>query len=99
MNRAAHYLACFATVVSFALMERPALAQLARLTTTKTTLSYSPPSPAYGTAVILTATVTGTPTGTVTFYDGTAVLGDAGITTNTATFTTLALTPGIHSLT
>jgi len=101
MNRAAHFLACFATVVSFGLMERPALAQHARsLTTTTTTLSFSPGSPAFGSAVILTATVVpGSPTGTVTFYDGTTVLGEVGVATNTAHLTTIALTPGSHSLT
>ncbi len=101
MNRAAHSLACFATVVSFAFMERPAFAQHSRaLTTTTTTLSFSPASPGFGSPVILTATVVpGSPTGTVTFYDGPRVLGDAGILTNTAHLTTIELTPGTHNLT
>jgi hypothetical protein len=82
-------------------MERPAFAQHARsLTTTTTTLSFSPASPAFGSPVILTATVVpGSPTGVVTFYDGATVLGDAGILTNTAHFSTIALGPGPHSLT
>jgi hypothetical protein len=100
-NRATHLLACFASVVSFASMERPAFAQQSRaLTTTTTTLSFSPASPSFGSPVILTATVVpGSPTGTVTFYDGPRILGDAGILTNTAHLTTIALGPGAHSLT
>jgi hypothetical protein len=99
MNRAAHTLAVFATVACLTLMERPALAQhSSSLTVTTTTLSFSPASPTFSTSVILTATVIpGSPTGTVTFYDGTTVLGDAGILSNTATFTTKALLPGVHS--
>jgi hypothetical protein len=41
----------------------------------------------------------GTPTGTVTFRDGSTTLGTATLTNGTATFTTAALTVGSHSIT
>ncbi|MEO7030473.1 MAG: Ig-like domain repeat protein [Acidobacteriaceae bacterium] len=52
-------------------------------------------------SVMLTATVsaaTGTPSGTVTFYDGAAVIGSASLVSGVATLSTVQLTPGIHSL-
>jgi hypothetical protein len=59
--------------------------------------------------VTFTATVadsspgTGTPTGSVTFLDGTAVLGTATLSTaggiTTATFTTTYVSAGSHSIT
>ncbi len=52
-----------------------------------------------GQLVTLTATVasstTGTPTGTVTFYDNTIPLGTVQLTSGTASYTTSALAPGI----
>jgi hypothetical protein len=56
----------------------------------------------YGQAVTLTATVgsaSGTPTGSVTFMDGTANLGSASLSGGTAAFTTSSLAAGTHSLT
>jgi phospholipase/lecithinase/hemolysin len=57
-------------------------------------------------SVTFTASVTdttGTPTGTVTFFDGTTTLGSALVfgstSTATATFTTSTLTAGTHSIT
>jgi len=56
-----------------------------------------------GTAVSLTATVTssatGTPSGTVTFQDGTSALGTGTVSGGTATLTTSGLTAGTHSIT
>jgi hypothetical protein len=52
--------------------------------------------------VIFTATVTsaaGTPTGSVTFSDGTTVLGTATMASGMATYTTSALLAGTHSIT
>jgi hypothetical protein len=52
-------------------------------------------------AVTLTATVSsvaGTPTGTVTFLDGTAPLGTGTVSGGLATLTTSALTAGTHSI-
>jgi hypothetical protein len=59
----------------------------------------------YGQAVTFTATVSavapasGTPTGTVSFADGTMTLGTAPLSGGKATFTTTALAAGSHSIT
>src|SRR5205823_4188212 len=59
----------------------------------------------FGQAVTLTATVSavapgaGTPTGAVTFRDGSTSLGTATLATGRATFTTAALTVGSHAIT
>jgi hypothetical protein len=53
-------------------------------------------------AVTLTATLsssTGAPTGTVSFLDGTAVLGSGTLTNGTVIFTTSSLAVGSHSIT
>src|SRR5205823_6094671 len=77
---------------------------------TQTTLTSSANPSAFGQAVTFTATVTPvvplpllTPTGTVTFMDGTTMLGTAMLSpTGTATFMTSTSTPlsaGSHSIT
>jgi uncharacterized repeat protein (TIGR01451 family)/CSLREA domain-containing protein len=73
-------------------------------TTTTVTSSQNPST--YGQPVTFTATVTavapggGTPTGTVTFYDGTTVLATVALTgSGQATFTTSSLFIGTHSIT
>jgi hypothetical protein len=75
--------------------------QVAAVATT-TTLQTSVPSAVFGQTETLTATVTssaGTPTGTVTFFDGTTALGSA--TLNAAGQATLAVSLGVgnHVLT
>ncbi len=53
-------------------------------------------------SVVLTATVssgTGTPTGTVSFHDGTTLLGSATLSAGVATFAISSLDAGTHSLT
>ncbi|HEU4886936.1 MAG TPA: Ig-like domain repeat protein [Thermoanaerobaculia bacterium] len=65
--------------------------------------SSSNPSQA-GESVTFTATVTplagsGTPTGTVTFRDGSTVLGTVALAGGSASFSTSALLPGSHSIT
>jgi len=84
-----------------------------RAPTTATVLSTPDPS-SYGQSVTFTATVSvsapgstalATPTGTVTFSDGTTVLGTGTLSTDrttgvtTATFTTYALVAGTHAIT
>jgi len=70
--------------------------------TTMTLTSSINPS-ALGQAVTLTATVApaynGTPTGTVTFYDGTMSLGTVGLSLGAAQLGTSILAAGTHSLT
>lgn len=53
-----------------------------------------------GQSVTLTATITGSsPTGSVTFYDGASVLGNATVSASKGVLTTSALTAGTHSIT
>ncbi|MGO9516627.1 MAG: Ig-like domain repeat protein [Candidatus Korobacteraceae bacterium] len=71
---------------------------------TETTLSVSGTSINPGQSLTLTATVvsttSGTPTGTVTFYDGTAQLGTGALSSGTATYSTSSLAAGTtHVLT
>jgi len=76
---------------------------------TTTALTASAPTPLYGQVETFTATVapispgSGTPTGTVTFYDGSTSLGTASLATSggvtTATLSTAALAVGSHALT
>ena len=60
---------------------------------------------AFGTDITFTANVatsapgTGTPTGTVTFYDGAAPIGTGVLTAGLATFSTSSLAVGSHSIT
>ncbi len=69
---------------------------------TTTVASSANPSQA-GASVTFTATVTaqvsGTPTGTITFSDGATVLGQGTLTSGTASFSTASLTFGSHSIT
>jgi sugar lactone lactonase YvrE len=57
----------------------------------------------YGSAVVLTATAlsstTGSPSGTVTFYDGSTTLGTRTLSTGVATLTVSSLLLGTHSIT
>jgi uncharacterized repeat protein (TIGR01451 family) len=67
-----------------------------------TSVGLSPSSSTYGQSVTVTATVTssaGTPSGTVTFMDGSNTLGTGALSGGIATFTTSTLTGGTHSVT
>ncbi len=74
----------------------------AKTATTTELVSSRNPS-AYGQSVRFTATVTpqgaGTPTGTVTFTDGTATLGTVSLTSGSAALSTSALLTGTHNIT
>lgn len=68
---------------------------------TTTTIGASPNPASFGSNVTLTATVTslsGTPTGNVTFFDGVTNLGTSPLVGNTATLITSALSVGVHSV-
>jgi hypothetical protein len=70
--------------------------------TTTTTITSSNNPSTTGQSVTFTATVTtatGTPTGTVTFFDGATNIGTGTLSGNKATFTTSALTTGSHNIT
>jgi hypothetical protein len=74
------------------------------LTTTTTVLGASTSSSVFGDPVVFTATVipTGSPTlpiGTVTFYDGAAFLGTAGLSSGSASLTNSTLPVGVHTIT
>jgi hypothetical protein len=75
----------------------------AQLGTPTVTLTASPNPATAGTSVTLTATVTGsasTPSGTVTFYDGSAPLGSATLNgSGVATYATSTLAVGANSVT
>jgi hypothetical protein len=64
-----------------------------------TTLVASPSSTQYGDPVTLTATVTFGATGTVSFYDGSVLLGTGQVTNGIATLTTTTLAAGTHTIT
>ncbi|MDX3853667.1 Ig-like domain-containing protein, partial [Streptomyces sp. AK02-01A] len=71
---------------------------------TTTTLTSAPDPSVFGQVKILTATVApvppavGTPTGTVSFFDGATLLGTGTLAGGVATLTTSTLSVGVHSL-
>jgi uncharacterized repeat protein (TIGR01451 family) len=77
--------------------------QIVNQASTSTSLTSSQNPSTYGQPVTFTATVTsnaGTPTGTVTFKDGTTTLGSSSLDgSGQATLTTSALSAGTHSIT
>jgi Big-like domain-containing protein/beta-propeller repeat-containing protein len=89
---------------SFGGSTSPPFTQTVGQASTTTTLTASPSAPVFGQSVTLTATVAaaapgiGTPTGTVTFMDGTSTLGTGSLTGGQATFTTSSLGAGSHSI-
>jgi hypothetical protein len=65
-----------------------------------TSLTSSPNPSAIGQSATFTATVTGlSPTGTVTFYDGTTVIGTCNLSAGSCSFTISSLSKGSHSIT
>jgi len=70
---------------------------------TSLTLALSSYATNYGQSVTMTSTVKGTwggtPTGTITFLDGSTSLGTAAMTNGTAQFTIATLTPANHFIT
>src|SRR5262249_20276885 len=77
------------------------LSQVVNQGATTITLTSSPNPSAFGRFVTFTATVTGSsPTGTVTFKDGSTVIGTGTLNgSGQATFTTCTLSVGTHSIT
>ncbi len=78
-----------------------ALTQVVQRLASKTTLKAQPNPVVVGQTVTLTATVTGsaaTPTGTVTFADGSTPLGTVSLVNGRATLTTSSLGAGSHTL-
>jgi hypothetical protein len=87
---------------NFAGSKSKALSQVVNKATTTTTLTSSLNPSKLGQSVTFTATVTpqfsGTPTGTVTFYDGTTLLKTVSLSGEAAKFTTSTLTSGVHTI-
>jgi hypothetical protein len=81
------------------------LSQVVNKASTTTTVTSSANPSVYGQSVMFTATVAavspgaGTPTGTVTFKDGSTVLGTGTLSGGVATYTTSTLALGTHSIT
>jgi cyclophilin family peptidyl-prolyl cis-trans isomerase len=76
----------------------------ATATATTTTLTTSSASAVYGQSVTLTATVSptsgsGTPSGTVTFLDGSTTLGTSALSSGVATLNSTTLPVGTYSIT
>jgi autotransporter-associated beta strand protein len=90
---------------NFATSTSTALTQTVNVAATTTRVSSSPNPASIGQAVVFTATVsptssaTGTPTGMVSFMDGTTTLGTATLSSGQATFSSSSLTTGTHSIT
>jgi len=89
---------------NFAPSPSPVVNQVVNGTTATATSLHSSLNPSTaGESVTFTASVTsasGTPTGTVIFYDGTAAeIGVAALTGGIASLSSPTLTPGIHSIT
>ncbi len=69
-------------------------------TVTATTVSAAPPASNYGQSVLLTGSVTPTPTGgTIQFLDGGTVLGSVALQSGAASLAVSALAVGAHSIT
>ena len=79
-----------------------AVSGTARKKTATVALSSSANPSVVSSAVTFTATVSsasGTPTGSVNFFDGTTLLGSGTLTSGVATYATSSLTSGTHSIT
>jgi len=89
--------------VSYAGNTSPALSQVVNKQATSTAVVSSLNPSTFGHAVTFTATAkattSGTPTGTVTFRDGTTTLGTGALSSGIAKFTTSRLARGTHSIT
>jgi sugar lactone lactonase YvrE len=87
---------------SFLAVTSAVLTESVGRTASSVTLTSSASSVIVTTAVTFKATVaasTGTPSGSVSFYDGTTLLGSEALAQDTATYTTSTLATGTHSIT
>jgi hypothetical protein len=95
--------AVYAGDASFAVSTSKVLSQVVNKATTSTTLISSQNPSSFNQSVTFTATVApefgGTPTGTVTFYDGTTAVKTGSLMGGVTRFTTAGLGVGTHSIT
>ncbi|HEY2786176.1 MAG TPA: Ig-like domain repeat protein, partial [Fimbriiglobus sp.] len=93
--------ASYGAAGNFAGSTSSAFTQTVNLASTSTTLIANPNPVSFGSNVTFTATVTspaGSPTGTVTFFDGATQLGTGSLSGGAATFSTSKLATGMHSI-
>jgi hypothetical protein len=78
------------------------LSQVVAIASTTTALAAAPNPANVGQSVTFTATVTpsssGTPTGSVSFYDGETLLGNGTLSSGVATYSTSSLSAATHSI-
>jgi hypothetical protein len=94
--------ALYAGSSNFVTSTSSVLTQTVKRATSSTALTSSLNPSAFGAAVTFFATVTstgGTPTGSVTFKNGTTTLGSGTLSSGKATFKTTTLSVGSHSIT
>jgi hypothetical protein len=94
--------AAYAGDASFTVSASTTLTQVVRQASTTTALTSSAASATYGQPVTLTANVTatlGTPTGTVTFLDGSTALGTSALSSAGQATLAVTLPGGAHSIT
>src|SRR5262249_43292011 len=94
--------AVYSGEANFASSTSPVLSQNVNQATSTTTLTASPNPSSAGQSVALTASVTpqysGTPTGTVKFYNGTTLLGTVTLSGGQATLNQIFNNPGTKSI-
>ena len=95
--------ATFAGATNYAASTSNTLNEVVQETTTQVALSLGASSTLVGKTAVFTATVssyTGVPTGTITFHDGSALLGSTPLSANgTGGFSTTTLAVGTHTIT
>ncbi|WP_263357652.1 Ig-like domain repeat protein, partial [Acidicapsa ligni] len=91
--------ASWAGNTTYSAVTSSAITQVVNLPRPTLTVATSGTPSNYGGSVILTATISSGPTGTITFYDGTTSIGTGTISGTTATVTLSTLTPGVHAIT
>jgi hypothetical protein len=77
------------------------LTQVVKINTTTLTLSSGLNPSYYGSSVTFTAKATGksgTPAGTILFYDGSSLIGSGALSSGAATYTTSTLSVGTHTI-
>ena len=96
--------AFYSGAANFSTSRSAAVSQQVNQASTTTALTSSANPSKFGQSITFKATISvtspghGTPTGTVTFYNGTTVLGTGSVSGGIATFTTSSLSVGTHSI-
>jgi hypothetical protein len=94
--------ASYGGAADFAASSSAAFSQVVGKAATTTSLASSANPSTYGQQIAISASIStafGSPTGTVTFMDGTTVLGTVAVVNNVATLTIAMLSTGNHAIT